>query len=365
MKDDHKRIGRRLLGSIFAHQLLGFLAVDCVLALGVALGSGTGLRVMAARIGGLPVTWGMLLGAVVLVEILCLVATTKGLRRAVREQVEPLRELRVARDDIAARYEKLEAAYAAQSKFVSDASHELRTPIAVIQGYANLLDRWGKNDQKALQESIDAIKNEAASMKALVEQLLFLARGDNHSILMAMENIHLSEVAEEVVRGARLIDAGHEYFAEIAPALWMYGDEQLIKQALRILVDNATKYTPAGGRIAVRAAASSRRAGYVEISVSDTGIGIPEEALPHIFDRFYRAEESRARKSGGTGLGLAIAKWIVDTHRGTVEVVSRRDVGTRFTLLFPGVAAPQETGSGAAGGRAANEAEAGLAMAGK
>jgi len=231
--------------------------------------------------------------------------------------------------------DRLDAAYRTQLRFVSDASHELRTPISVIQGYANLLDRWGKNDGKTLQESIDAIKNEADSMKELVEQLLFLARSDNHSIAISMDDVDLAALAEEVDREAKMIDEAHDYRINAAESLVIKGDYQLLKQALRIFVDNSVKYTPRDGRISLTVSRSENRAGYVEIVVRDSGIGIPDEALPHIFDRFFRADESRARSSGGTGLGLSIAKWIVDSHNGVIDVVSRKDAGTKFTLSFP------------------------------
>ena len=228
--------------------------------------------------------------------------------------------------------DRLDAAYQSQLRFVSDASHELRTPIAVIQGYANMLDRWGKQDELTLQESIDAIKSEAASMQDLVEQLLFLARSDNDSIMLKTGLVDVSAVAEEVLSETRMIDEAHVYDASIAPALTVYGDAQLIKQALRIFVDNAIKYTPAGERIHI---AAKRDGGNVALSVSDNGIGIPEQDLPHVFDRFFRSDQSRARKTGGTGLGLSIAKWIIDRHGGHVELLSRKEIGTRIVLVLP------------------------------
>ena len=228
--------------------------------------------------------------------------------------------------------DRLDAAYQSQLRFVSDASHELRTPIAVIQGYANMLDRWGKQDEQTLQESIDAIKSEAASMQDLVEQLLFLARSDNDSIVLKTGLMDVSAVAEEVLAETRMIDEAHAYDASIAPALTIYGDAQLIKQALRIFVDNAIKYTPAGERIRI---AAKRDGGNVALSVSDNGIGIPEQDLPHVFDRFFRSDQSRARKTGGTGLGLSIAKWIIDRHGGHVELLSRKEIGTRIVLVLP------------------------------
>lgn len=228
--------------------------------------------------------------------------------------------------------DRLDAAYQSQLRFVSDASHELRTPIAVIQGYANMLDRWGKQDQQTLQESIDAIKSEAASMQDLVEQLLFLARSDNDSIVLKTGLVDVSSLAEEVLMETRMIDEAHAYESSIIPALTVYGDAQLIKQALRIFVDNAIKYTPAGERIHI---AAKRDGSNVALSVSDNGIGIPEQDLPHVFDRFFRSEQSRARKTGGTGLGLSIAKWIVDRHGGHVELLSRKEIGTRIVLVLP------------------------------
>lgn len=241
-------------------------------------------------------------------------------------------ELRGLADAINEMLDRLDAAYQSQLRFVSDASHELRTPIAVIQGYANMLDRWGKEDVQTLQESIDAIKGEAASMQDLVEQLLFLARSDNDSIVLKTGIVDVSALVEEVLTETKMIDEAHEYLSAITPSLTVFGDAQLIKQAVRIFVDNAIKYTPAGERISLNA---KRDGDNVAISVSDNGIGIPEHDLPHVFDRFFRADQSRARKTGGTGLGLSIAKWIVDRHGGHVELLSRKDIGTHIVLVLP------------------------------
>jgi signal transduction histidine kinase len=228
--------------------------------------------------------------------------------------------------------DRLDAAYQSQSRFVSDASHELRTPIAVIQGYANLLDRWGKTDMAALQESIDAIKSEAQGMQALVESLLFLARGDNNSIVLDLAALDLGVLAQEVFRDTQVIDSEHVFVSDIALELWAVGDAQLLKQVVRILMDNAIKYTPAGGRIRL---AASCEADWVRLSVTDEGIGIPAEDIPHIFDRFFRSDESRARRTGGAGLGLSIAKWTVERHGGYMEVLSRKDAGAKITFALP------------------------------
>ncbi|QOX65884.1 sensor histidine kinase [Anoxybacterium hadale] len=229
---------------------------------------------------------------------------------------------------------RIDEAYRSQVRFVSDASHELRTPISVIQGYANLLDRWGKNDQATLQEAIDAIKSEAESMKDLIEQLLFLARGDNETLHLDLEVFNCSEMIEEIFKETQLIDTLHTFRMKNDTLAFVNADRQLLKQAMRILIENSIKYTPANGEIVVSIADDLD---LIRISVQDNGIGIDPENLPYIFDRFYRSDESRARKTGGSGLGLAIMKWIIDRHGGTIEVISRKDIGTRTTILLPKV----------------------------
>ncbi len=227
---------------------------------------------------------------------------------------------------------RINQSYESQVRFVSDASHELRTPISVIQGYISLLDRWGKNDEKTLQESINAIKSETESMKTLVEQLLFLARGDNETIQLHREIFDGCAVVEEIIKETRLIDTGHVFSTELDAPAYVEADQQLIKQAVRILVDNSIKYTPAGEEITIRVFKEGET---VKIQVQDNGIGIAPEDVPNIFDRFYRSDESRARKTGGSGLGLSIARWIVERHGGYFEVISRLDVGTRTTINLP------------------------------
>lgn len=242
------------------------------------------------------------------------------------------RELKTLATAINSMLDRINEAYRSQMRFVSDASHELRTPIAVIQGYANMLNRWGKDDPATRQEAIDAITAEAASMKELVEQLLFLARGDNESMHVEFEDLDLTAVAAEVLRETEMIDQTHQFSAQWEDHVMIHADMGLVKQAMRILVDNSIKYTPAGGNIRL---AVSSEGGNARLTVQDEGQGIDAESLPHIFDRFYRTDQSRARQTGGTGLGLAIAKWIVDRHDGWFEVTSREGIGTRITVVIP------------------------------
>ena len=242
------------------------------------------------------------------------------------------REVQSLAAAINAMLDRINEAYSAQMRFVSDASHELRTPIAVIQGYANLLDRWGKDDPETRQEAIDAIRAEADSMKELIEQLLFLARGDNASVHFEEKRLDLSALAAEVLRETDMIDDVHTFHLDAPEPVWVLGDEGLLKQCLRVITDNSLKYSPDGGRITLKVRGSEKE---TQISVQDEGQGIPPESLPYVFDRFYRTDESRARQTGGTGLGLSIAKWIAERHKGRFEVVSRVGLGTRFTLVLP------------------------------
>ena len=243
------------------------------------------------------------------------------------------KELRSLAQAINAMLDRVNQAYSAQMRFVSDASHELRTPIAVIQGYASLLDRWGKSDPEALQESIDAIRTEAASMERLVEQLLFLARGDNDSQPVKMERLDLTALAGEVLREEEMIHPDRLFLPRWGEEpVTVLADPGLMKQLMRILMDNADKYSPQEGKVYLRV---SRDKGYARVTVQDEGMGIPPEDIPHIFERFYRTDRSRDRKTGGTGLGLSIAKWIVDRHGGWFEVVSHPDAGTRITFVVP------------------------------
>lgn len=228
--------------------------------------------------------------------------------------------------------DRIQQSYEQQNQFVSDASHELRTPIAVIQGYANLLDRWGKNDKDVLEESITAIKSEAENMKGLIEQLLFLARGDKNTQKIEKTNFYINELIDELIKETKLINERHKILTERNEDFQISADRNLIKEALRIFIDNSTKYTGDGGYVKINSFKDKEKG---VITIEDNGIGISKEDLPHIFDRFYRADKSRAKVSGGTGLGLAIAKWIVMKHKGAIEVESKIGEGTIITLKLP------------------------------
>ena len=230
--------------------------------------------------------------------------------------------------------DRMRDSYRQQSRFVSDASHELRTPLAVLQGYVSMLDRWGKNDEKILDESIDAIKSETEHMKKLVEQLLFLARGDSGKTKLTMEDFSLNDMLLEVYEESTMIDTNHKYvFKPADESISVCGDISMLKQTARILLDNAAKYTAEDAEILLKTAINHN--GDPSFIIQDEGIGISGSDVSHVFERFFRSDPARNKDGGGTGLGLSIAKWIVDKHGGYFNVLSRENIGTRITVSLP------------------------------
>jgi two-component system, OmpR family, sensor kinase len=224
-----------------------------------------------------------------------------------------------------------EEALARQRRFAADASHELRTPLTAISGNAKMLFDWALEDPEAAREGVKSIKNEADRLRSLAEALLTLARGDEGPSL-SVERQDLREVAAESVEAARAAADGKVSIRYASPrhAVKAAFDWDQVRQVTSILLDNAVKYTPEGGNVTVRVGEGEDRA-YVE--VSDTGVGIPEEELPLIFERFHRLDSSRTQ--GGAGLGLSIARQIVEAHGGTIEARSTVGQGSTFTLALP------------------------------
>ena len=195
-----------------------------------------------------------------------------------------------------------------------------------------MLERWGKTDKEILDEGIAAISQEAASMKELVERLLFLARHDKKTLMLEMEVFDPLEVMSELHREAKMLSTAHEFALEPAENALINGDKGMIKQLMRVLVDNAIKYTPEGGKITLGMRKEGRQC---ILSVTDTGSGIAPENLTRVFDRFFRCDEARKAQSSGHGLGLSIARIIAVAHGGKIRVRSKVDVGTTFSVLLP------------------------------
>ena len=224
-----------------------------------------------------------------------------------------------------------------QRRFVADASHELRTPLTSIHSYAQMLEEWALRDPQIGPESVAAIKRESERMKGLVENLLELARADEGMKLHLKDN-NLTEVVQEAAESARAAVNGKVLIEYPPPkqrvqeeGVSAVFDRERLRQALSILLDNAVKYTPQeGGRVSMRIVQEDASVG---VEVSDTGIGIPQEQIPHVFERFYRAEE--ARSTEGLGLGLSIARQIAEDHGGSIEAQSKPGEGSTFIIRIP------------------------------
>jgi signal transduction histidine kinase len=226
--------------------------------------------------------------------------------------------------------DRLDDAYSKQSKFVSDASHELRTPLTVIKGYNDLLRRWGKTDPEILEEAMGAIRAETDNMSMLEENLLFIAKGENRKLKLDLQPFSLCDLLEEVAKDFRLSVPERQYEVRCEEIL-VVQDRRMIKQLLRIFVDNSVKFTPAGSLISLEA--TPTETGYV-LRVRDEGEGIAEADLQHVFERFYVADKARTKDKAGSGLGLSIARWIVETHGGTVKALSVQGQGTTMEADF-------------------------------
>ncbi|WP_346353206.1 sensor histidine kinase [Azotosporobacter soli] len=228
--------------------------------------------------------------------------------------------------------DRIQAGFEKQRRFTGDASHELRTPVTVISGYAAMLDRWGKEDPAVLDEGLQAIKDEAAAMQKLIEKLLFLARADQGEQQLKKQRIDLADVLAEVGKETQLIAPQHQVRFVAKQAVVVLADSLLLKQMLRIFMENSIKYTPEGGWISLETHCDEDCA---VITVRDSGIGIAEQEQEKVFDRFYRVDKSRAKATGGTGLGLSIARWIVAEHGGSITLLSAPGEGTSVTVRLP------------------------------
>ena len=228
--------------------------------------------------------------------------------------------------------DRLEISYETQKQFVSDASHELRTPIAVIQGYVNMLDRWGAKDAEVLAESVEAIKNESKSMHELVEKLLFLSRHDKKTLKLNKKKFNIGKMIAGMVKEIQMVAKNRNVETLDMESVIMYGDSQTIKEAIRVLVENAIKYTEDGDTIYIGCEKQEKNC---VIIIADTGIGMEQKDLDNMFQRFYRADKVRNGSISGHGLGLSIAKLIVLKHVGTIQVKSQYTRGTCFRIILP------------------------------
>lgn len=227
--------------------------------------------------------------------------------------------------------ERLEESFKKQNQFISDASHELKTPISVIQGYANLINRWGKSDPNVLQESIESIIAETEHMSTLIKKLLFLAKSDQNKMNVQKRKVFLDDLVREVIKEIDIMGVEREIIYNELDKTEVFADADLIKQLLWIYTENAIKYTKNNGIIIFKVY-NDKKYGYV--SIGDNGLGIDEEDIKRIFDRFYRADKSRNKEIPGTGLGLSIANWIAKVNDIKILVESTKGEGTTFINRF-------------------------------
>jgi two-component system OmpR family sensor kinase len=232
-----------------------------------------------------------------------------------------------------AAFRRRQEALSRQRRFAADASHELRTPLTSISGHARMLDEWAlEGDKVTARRSVGTIRREAARMRGMIESLLTLSRGDEGAP-MEVGRYNLGAVGKEATETAGAAADGRVSveFVPMEHEVTATFDRERVMQVASILLDNAVKYTPDGGSVTVSVGEEDN--GSVVLAVSDTGVGISEEQLPLVFERFYRADPSRS--AGGAGLGLSIARQIAEAHGGTLEVRSKLGVGSTFVLQLP------------------------------
>jgi signal transduction histidine kinase len=225
----------------------------------------------------------------------------------------------------------LEQTYQAQQRFVADASHELRAPLTAIQANLELLEGQPALSPEDRQAAVHEANGEVHRLSALVADLLALARADA-GVPLLHQRVELDRVLLEAVGAVRPRVPGPQVRIDTLEPSFVDGDPDRLKQLLLILLDNAVKYTPGEGTVTAGLRGAE---GIAELTVADTGIGIPPDDLPHVFERFYRADPARRRDAGGTGLGLSIAKWIVEQHGGSIDITSAVGQGTVVTVRLP------------------------------
>ena len=228
--------------------------------------------------------------------------------------------------------DRLETSFENQTKFVSDASHELRTPLAIIKGYAEIIRKRGTADIDIFVESIDSIISETDNMRNLIQKLLFLAKGEITKINTKFIDIDANEMVHQIHSDTVVSTKTHSFHLEMGENYKIKGDETLLQQAIRALIENAAKYSEPNTNIYIK---SFIKDGFGWISIQDEGVGISDEDAKRIFDRFYRVDLSRTKATGGTGLGLAIVKRIVEIHNGRIEINSKINKGTEISIVLP------------------------------
>ncbi|NQT74387.1 MAG: HAMP domain-containing protein [Chloroflexi bacterium] len=229
--------------------------------------------------------------------------------------------------------ERLEKAFKRQQQFTGDASHELRTPLAIIEAESTLALEKDRSAEE-YRQSLETVTQEAENMSNIIDQLLALARADAGKEQLTFEEIQLDELLRDVASDADVLcrEKGLKFEFGSIEDVTVRGDNSGLRQLFLNLLNNSIRYTPSGGSITISLAKEGNQA---IASLTDTGIGIPEDEIPNVFERFYRVDKARSRADGGSGLGLAICKHIAEVHGGSVEVESRQGEGSTFSVRLP------------------------------
>ena len=259
-------------------------------------------------------------------------------RLPVKNARDELGRLATVFNDLLAR---LDQAFEQQRQFMADASHELRTPVAIMSGEAELALSREERSPAELRTALVNIRHESRRLKRIVDDLFLLARANAGEQLLAPASLYLGDVARDCLQTVRSLAAAKNISLryEGSDELPYVGDEALLRRMVMNLLDNAIKYTPPGGQVELHATAED---GQYTLDVIDTGPGIPMDAQARLFDRFYRARVERTKGDGGAGLGLAIARWIAESHGGTIALVRSDASGSTFRIVLP---APRTAGA--------------------
>jgi heavy metal sensor kinase len=236
--------------------------------------------------------------------------------------------------------DRLDQSFEQQRRFMADASHELRTPVAILCGEADVALSQPSRSPEDYRASLDILRGEAKRLKHIVEDLFTLARADAGQYPLTLADFYLDELVTECSRSVRTLAAAKQITVrcDASKEMPIRADEALLRRMIMNLLDNAIKYTPPGGSVAVVWGVQDSQ---YRVAVSDTGEGIPSELQPRIFERFFRADKVRSRSEsdgGGAGLGLSISRWIVQAHGGQLELTRSDKGGSTFTVLLPATA---------------------------
>ena len=228
--------------------------------------------------------------------------------------------------------DEIEKSFLLQKQFVEDASHELRTPVSILEGHLSLLNRWGKKDSAILDESLEASLQEVSRLKKLINDLLHITRAE-HPRLINEEKTDISETLHQLVKNLEIVHPDYNLFLEVGQRLPKIPiSRQHMEQIMIILLDNAIQYSSNKKEIWITAKLEGEE---IIISVVDSGIGIGSEDLAKVFNRFYRVDQARSRENGGTGLGLSIAQRLIKKYNGTILIESQEGVGTTVKMALP------------------------------